>query len=137
MAGSNAGGLLPAADRKIDIERIELDHPRDAAGALGGEDCCAAAAERVEDDPVAPAAVADQIGDEGEALDGGIEVELASPDWVQTVDARIIEHVAAVTPFGAEAEIVDVRRGAVLEDADQLVLAAVKSALAGIGFVPD
>src|SRR5439155_13391494 len=51
--------------------------------------------------------------------------------------AGIVEHVAAMATFGAEAEIVDVRRAAVLEDADQLVLAAIKRALPGIGFVPD
>src|SRR5439155_3806964 len=96
-----------------------------------------AAAERVEDDPVAPAAVADQIADESDGLDGGVQVELAPPGRVQTVDARIVDYVAAMTTFGAEAEIVDVRRGAVLKDADQLVLRAVEATLPGIGFVPD
>src|SRR4029077_2539888 len=94
-------------------------------------------AERVEDDPVAPTAVADQIGDEGDGLDGGVQLELAPPGRVQTVDARIVEDVAAMAAFGAEAEIVDVRRGAILEDADQLVLRAIKAALAGVALVPD
>jgi hypothetical protein len=39
--------------------------------------------------------------------------------------------------FGAEAEIVDVQCGAVLEDADQLVLRAIKAALPGVALVPD
>jgi hypothetical protein len=38
-----------------------------------------------------------------------VEVELTASGRVQTVDARIIEHVAAMAAFGAEAEIVDVR----------------------------
>src|SRR5580693_7493137 len=101
-AGRNAGGFLPAADRDIDIELVELDPPRDAPGAIGGQQRRAAAAERVEDDPVAPAAVADEIGDEGHRLDGGVEVELVTPGRVQTVDARIVEHVAAVAAVGAE-----------------------------------
>ena len=86
---------------------------------------------------VAPAAVADQIGDEGDGLYGGVQLELAPPGRVQAVDARTVEHVAAMAAFGAEAEIVDVRRGAVLEYADQLVLRAIEGALPGIGFVPD
>src|SRR5207247_5511613 len=89
------------------------------------------------DDRVAPAAVADQIADESDGLDGGVQVELAPPGRVQTVDARIVDYVAAMTTFGAEAEIVDVRRGAVLKDADQLVLRAVEATLPGISFVPD
>ena len=56
-AACNAGGLLPAADRDVDIERVQLEHPRDAARTLGRQYRRAAAAERVEDDAVAPAAV--------------------------------------------------------------------------------
>src|SRR5205085_191852 len=129
--------FLPAPDCEIDIELVELDHPGDASGALGGQQRRAAAAERVEDDPVPPAAVADQIGDEGQRLDGGVQVELATPGRVQTVDTRIVEHVAAVAAVGAEAEIVDVRRAAVLEDADQLVFRAVEAALPSVILVPD
>ena len=66
-----------------------------------------------------------------------LDLTLATPGRVQTVDARIVEHVAAVAAVGAEAEIVDVRRGAVLEDADQLVLAAVEATLAGVALAPD
>src|SRR6266436_2955033 len=125
--------------RGVDCARllIRATKRRDAAGALGSQNRGAAAAERVEDDPVAPAAVADQIGDEGDGLYGGVQLELAPPGRVQAVDARTVEHVAAMAAFGAEAEIVDVQCGAVLEDADQLVLRAIEGALPGVALVPD
>ena len=59
-----------------------------------------------------------------------------SPGRMETVDPRIIEHVGAISAVGAEPEIVDVRAGAVFEDADQLVFRSIKTALAGVGLVP-
>jgi len=73
MPGRNPGDLLPSADGEINVERVELDHPSDASGALGGEDCRTAAAERIEDDPVAPTAVSDQICDEGRRFDRRVQ----------------------------------------------------------------
>jgi len=35
MPRGNAGGLFPATDRDVDIERVQLDYPSDTAGALG------------------------------------------------------------------------------------------------------
>ena len=121
-AACNAGGLLPAADRDVDIERVELDHPSDPARTLGCQNCRAAAAERIEDDAVAPATVTNQVGDECHRLDGGVQIEVATPSRMQTVDARIIEHVGAIPAVGAEPEIVDVGSVAALEDGDQLML---------------
>ena len=57
MPRGNVGGLFPPTDRDVDIERVELDHARDASRTFGRQDSCAAAAKRVEDDAVAPAAV--------------------------------------------------------------------------------
>jgi len=122
MPRGNVGGLFPPTDRDVDIERVQLDYPSDTASALGRQDRRAAAAERIEDDAVAPAAVTDQIGDERYRLDSGVQVELTAPGWVQTVDARIIKHVGAISAFGAETKVVDVGSSAVFEDDDQLVL---------------
>ena len=122
MPRGNVGGLFPPTDRDVDIERVQLDYPSDTASALGRQDRRAAAAERIEDDAVAPAAVTDQIGDERYRLDSGVQVELPAPGWVQTVDARIIKHVGAISAFGAETKVVDVGSSAVFEDDDQLVL---------------
>src|SRR5215469_5560001 len=137
MPGRNPGDLLPSADGEINVERVELDHPRDASGALGGQDCRAAAAERIEDDAVAPTTVSDQISDEGHRFDRRVQIEVAAPCRVQAVDTRIVEHIGTVSALPAEPEIIDVRSHTVFEYGDQLVLRAVKAALAGIALVPD
>jgi hypothetical protein len=49
----------------------------------------------------------------------------------------VIEHVGAIPAVRAETKVVDVRRGTVFEYGDQLVLRSIKTALAGIGLVPD
>ena len=42
--------ILPAADRCIDIQRIKLDPPTDAASAFGGEQRGATTQKTIEDD---------------------------------------------------------------------------------------
>jgi len=115
VSGRDAGGLLPPADRDIDIERVQFDDPGDAAGTLCRQDGCAAAAKRVEDDAIASAAVADQVGDEGHRLNGGMEIELATPGRMETVDPRIIEHIGPIPALTAEPEIIDVQRATAFE----------------------
>jgi hypothetical protein len=66
-----------------------------------------------------------------------VQIEVAPPRRMQTVDPRIIEHVGPVSALRAEPEIVDVGSRTVLEDADQLVLRAIKAPLARVGFVPN
>jgi hypothetical protein len=56
---------------------------------------------------------------------------------MEAIDPGIIENIAAVAPLPSQPEIVDMRRRAVFEDSDQLMLAAVEAALARIGLVPD
>src|SRR5262249_22773627 len=88
--------------------------PSEAPRALSCEDCRAAAAERVEDDAAAPATIADQIGDGRHRLAGGMQIELAPPRGVQSVEAGISGHVGATPAVDLEPKIVDVRRGTVL-----------------------
>ena len=129
------GQSLPSVDADIDVLRIQFDRPGVPAGPLGGNQDRAAAGERVEDDPLAMAAVADRVGDQADRLDGrvqGQELALAA-----AIDARVRPHVGAVAAVLAELEVVDVRRVALLEDIDQLVLAAVEGAHAGVVLVPD
>jgi hypothetical protein len=66
-----------------------------------------------------------------------MELKVTSTGWMEAVHAGIIENVRAVATLGAEAEIVDMRRSAVLEDRNQLVPGAVKAALTSIVLVPD
>ena len=76
MSGGNAADPLPTADRDIHIDWVQLDYPGDAARTLGRQDRRAAAAEWVEDDAVTPAAIADQIGDEGDRFDSGMQIKI-------------------------------------------------------------
>jgi hypothetical protein len=64
----DASDLFPPADGNVEVEGIEFDHSSDPAGALRREYRGAAATERVENDASAAAAVAHQVGDEGDGL---------------------------------------------------------------------
>jgi hypothetical protein len=127
--------LLPATNGDIDVERIKFDDAGDPATSFGSQNCRSASRERIKNKPVTPAAVADQVRDQGDGFDGGVQFELTLPSGMEAIDPGIIENIGPVPPLTSQAEIVDVRRGAVLEDGDQLMLAAIKAALAGVGFV--
>jgi hypothetical protein len=64
------GQPLPAANSDIDVLRIELDKPRSAPGALGGNAGRASPTEWVKNDPAAVRAVADRICDKSDRLYG-------------------------------------------------------------------
>ena len=85
----DAGDLFPSADCDIDVKRVEFDQPCDSAGALGGENSRAAAAEWIENDAVALAAVANEIGNQCDGLHRRMQREVASTGRMKAVDARI------------------------------------------------
>src|SRR5712671_1589075 len=68
MPGGVAGQLLPSADNRIDIARIELRPVAAPAGALGRDHRGAAAEEPVEHDVAAGGAVEDRVGDQAHRL---------------------------------------------------------------------
>src|SRR5262245_31255466 len=127
---------FPSADGHVDVKRVEFDQPRDSAGALRGENSRAAATEWIENDAVALAAVANEIGNECDGLHRRMQREIASTGRMKAVDARTIEDVRAIPALGAQAEIVDMRCAAALEDRNQLMLRTIEASLAGIGLVP-
>src|SRR5690349_13282237 len=108
MSRGYTGNPFPAADRDIDVKWIEFDQPRDSAGALGRENCRSAAAEGIEDEPIALAAVANEISKERNGLHRRMQGEVAAARRMKAVDAGIIEHVRAISPLRTQAEIVDV-----------------------------
>ena len=108
-----------------------------AAGALGGDQRRARAAEGVEDEPLALRAVENGVGDERDRLHGRVHGEVVVTRGAEGVDAGIGPDVRAVAAVLAELDVVDVRRVARLEDEDQLVLRAVERAHAAIGLRPD
>src|SRR5262245_26812390 len=131
MSDWNARFRLPAADRQVHIERVHLEHASDPASLLCGENRRAGAAEWVENDAIAPAAVADQIADERL-----VNIEFTVTSCIQAIYPGVIQDIGPM-PAIAASEILDVRAGAVLENGDQLVFRAIKAALAKVTLVPD
>src|SRR5260370_41765944 len=60
-----AGEALPAADRGVDVERVEFHAAAHAADAFRGNQRRAAAEKRIEHDVPPGRAIHDRIGDEG------------------------------------------------------------------------
>src|SRR5262249_60985878 len=87
-------------------------------------------------DAVAPTAVADQIGDEADRLHHPIGIELILASCLQAIYLRVIQDIGPM-PAVTASEILDMRAGAVLENGDQLVFRAVKTAPDGLTLVPD
>src|SRR3954447_7230643 len=66
MPGGAVEELLPAADDRIDIARVELRPVTSSPLARGGNQGCAAAEKAVEHDVAARRAVEDRIGYQGD-----------------------------------------------------------------------
>src|SRR5882762_10266460 len=94
---TTAREMLPAADRGIDIEWVELHPTANAADALGRQQRRAAAEKRVEHEIPAGRAVEDRVGDQRDRLYGRMErgevsFLSCSPEIVQ---ARVMPYVGA------------------------------------------
>src|SRR5436305_15031910 len=75
VTGAVSGEGLPAADRDIDVERVDLESKAASTGALGCYDGGATAEETVEDHVAPSGAVQDRIGDHGHRLHSGVPLE--------------------------------------------------------------
>src|SRR4051812_45142349 len=137
--GAVSGEALPSADRGIDIERIELDPATGPADAFGGQQRRAAAHKGVEDEVAARRAIEDRVRDQGDRfhrrVKGGKVPFLAFPS--ELVGAWVVPDIAAVAAMPTQLDIVPMRGTAVLKYEDQLVLAPVKRAHAGVVLDPD
>jgi len=108
--------LHPAPDGNVHIARIELDQPRPASGALGGQQRRTRSAERIKDKPVALLAVLDRISDHGDGLDGRVVFEILTAVTSKTICASVVPDICPIAPVLAELDIVEVRGLAGLED---------------------
>ena len=82
-------------------------------------------------------AVANGVGNQRHRLDRGMHRQLFRAPRLQAVEAGIIPDIGAIAAMAAELDIIDVRRRAVFEDRNQLVLGAVEAAHAAIVLAPD
>ena len=90
MPSRNACGPLPATNGNVDIQRVEFDNAREAAGPFSCQDRCAAATKGIKDEPVPTAAVTDQIRDQSNWLDGRMKFKITAPCRIKAVYARIV-----------------------------------------------
>src|SRR5689334_23260595 len=116
MTGRLSAKGFPAANDDVDIVRIELDTAADPASLLRGDQRGAAAGEGIEHDTAAVRAVLDGVGHQCHRLNGGVHGKFFQPAWPERVDPRILPDVGAIPPLLPEAEVVDVRLVACLED---------------------
>jgi hypothetical protein len=63
--------------------------------------------------------------------------QFVKTSFPQGIDAGVVPDVRSITAMAAQFYIVDVRRSAVLENEDKLVLRAVELTHATVGLVPD
>src|SRR2546423_1920186 len=138
MEGAAAGQFLPAANDRIDITRVELQPTAAPAGTLGGDHRRAAAEKAVEHDVAARRAVEDRIGDHRHRLYRRVQRrQIAFAASGKGIGPGVSPNIGAVAPEAAELDIVAVPASAVLEDKDELVLAAVERSHPSIVLDPD
>src|SRR6266403_1546850 len=130
-----SGERLPAPNRNVDIGRVDFQGAGLAAGSLRGNQDCAAAAERVEDEVAPSGAVPDCVGDKANRLDRRVHLQLVHSLGAKRIDAGIIPDVRTVAPVLAKLEIVEVRSRSRFPDEDQLVLGTIETAHTAIGLV--
>src|SRR5215472_13438209 len=129
MAGASAGQDLPAADDRVDRAGVEFQPKAAPTSALGGDQARAAAEKGIEHNVAVGRAVEDRVGDHRHRLHARVQrrqiaVLVATGEGT---GPRVVPNIAAVA---AAADSVAVPVAAVLENEDQLVLAAVKRARA-------
>src|SRR5712675_2561189 len=96
--GAVSGEALPAADRGIDIQRIELHAAADPADALGGQQRRAAAEEGIEHEIAARRAIEDGVRDQRDRFHGrvqGSEVPFLSSS-PEIVEAWVVPDIASI-----------------------------------------
>src|SRR6202045_2364308 len=139
MVSATASQRLPAADDRIDIDRVELQPVAAPASALGGHHSRAAAEKGIEHDIAARRAVEDRVGDHRHRLHGRMQrrqITLLAAAG-EGVGPGVSPDVAAVTAELAELDIIAMRVTPLFKHEDKLVLAAVERAHAAIVLDPD
>src|SRR6266404_7944227 len=141
LAGYQGRGLsgerLPAPNRNVDIGRVDFQGTGLAASSLRGNQDCAAAAKRVEDEVAPSGAVPDCLGDKANWLDCRVHLQFVHSLRAKRIDPGIVPDVGAAAPVLAKLEIIEVRSRSRLPDEDQFVLGAIETAHTAIGLIPD
>ena len=103
-----AGPSLPAADNRVDVDRIELQPVAAPAGAVGSDHGGAAAEKGVEHDLTAGRAVEHRIRDHCHRLYGRVQRQqitfLAATG--EGIDPGVVPDIAAIAAKPAELDIV-------------------------------
>jgi hypothetical protein len=99
-AGLLTCGQFKATNDSVAISGVKLYQPCPPAGFLGGDQCCARAAEGVEHDLIAARAIPDGIRHQSHRLDRGMYRELSA--GAERVDPGVIPDVGPVAWRGDE-----------------------------------
>ncbi len=99
MSGLLAGKVLPATDRDIDIDGIQLDTETASTHLLRRDQRRARAAEAVENAIADTRAVLDGVSDERPWLHRWMGIQVVHPPLTEGVDARIAPQGGAVAPI--------------------------------------
>src|SRR5689334_25344439 len=109
MNGVGAREGFPSADDDVDVERIELDEPRSAAGLLGSDQRCARAAETIDHDVAAMADIAYGVGYKRHGLRRRVGLQFSVASLPEGVAAGILPPIGAIPATLAKAKIIAVR----------------------------
>src|SRR6185312_3152725 len=104
--------------------------------ALGREDRRAASHKGVENDVASSGAIANRVGDKRDWFHRRMNGQFIHPIGTERVHPRIGPNIAAIAAVFTELDIVLMRGVAILEHGDQLMLRAIKTALASVCFDP-
>src|SRR5579883_2468943 len=120
--------LLEPPDYDVAIKRVEFEKIAASLSLLRRNQRGPAAAERIEDDPTPLGTVLDRIHHERDRLHRRMHRQLLLAAGPERIYPGIAPEVRAVASGLAEAEIIDMRRLAILKGKDQFVLAAIERA---------
>src|SRR6516225_4525688 len=139
VTGAVAGTRLPAANGRVDIDRIELQPVAATTCSFGRDDRRAAAEKGIEHDSAAGRTIEDRVGNHRHRFDRRVKLQevALSAAAGKGIDTRIPPDIAAAAAEPAELDVVVVHPVPVLEHQHKLVPAAVQRAHSGIVLDPD
>src|ERR1700730_2659522 len=135
--GSPARDILPTPDGDVDVARIELDQAGSASRLFGGDQGRARTPETIEDNPISMRTVSNRVSDECDGFGRWVDRQLAFGGAIEDILAVIFPNVRSVPTEAAEFDIVDVRRGSLLEHKYEFVPRPIQRPHSRVRFAPD
>jgi len=132
-----ASKQLPTPHGQIDIRRIDLQTVATSAYLFGRQERRARAAKRIQDNVVAARAIFYGVCDHSCWFDGRVGAQVVHTPGAKRVCAGVFPHIRAVATVTAKLNVIEMNRIGDPKHADQLMFAAIKTALSGVGFDPD